>query len=278
MTTSQQGARARIPIGAWALRAGVALWLFGLVGLPLTTLMVRALSTDASVWSQTLGSPVAQSALWVSLWTSAVCALINGVMGTLVAWALVRWEMPGRDVIASLVDLPLAVPTLVTGVLVVALYGPQTFVGGTLESAGFPVAYAAPGVVLALVFVTLPLVVRAVEPVLRELDPAEEEAAAMLGSSSWTTVRRVLLPPLVPAIAAGMVQTFARATAEFGSLSVVSGNIPFKTLTAPVYVLGEIEGGNVAGATVASMVLLVAALLMHGLGVYLGQLAGARHA
>jgi len=152
------------------------------------------------------------------------------------------------------------------------------FSGGALEGMGFPVAYAAPGVVLALVFVTLPLVVRAVEPVLRELDPAEEEAAAMLGSSSWTTVRRVLLPPLVPAIAAGMVQTFARATAEFGSLSVVSGNIPFKTLTAPVYVLGEIEGGNVAGATVASMVLLVAALLMHGLGVYLGQLAGARHA
>jgi sulfate transport system permease protein len=269
---------ARGQTGALLLRAVVAAWLVGLVGVPLGTLVVRALQADGGVWAATLGSPVARAALWLSLWTSALCAVLNGVMGLLVAWALARWQFPGRKVIAALVDLPLAVPTLVTGVVIVALYGPQTALGGALASAGAPVAFAPPGILLALLFVTLPLVVRAVEPVLHELDPAEEEAASMLGADRLTTLRRVLLPPLYPALAAGMVQTFARATAEFGSLSVVSGNIPFQTLTAPVYVLGEIEGGNVPGATVASLVLLAFALTLHGAGVALARRSGVRHA
>lgn len=198
------------------------------------------------------------------------------MVGTAIAWALVRWELPGRAALAALVDLPLAIPTLVAGILLVALLGPQSAVGAHLVAAGFPIAYAWPGVVLALLFVTLPFVVRAVEPVLAELDPGEEEAAATLGANRWTTFFRVLLPPVAPAIAAGMVQTFARSVAEFGSLVAVSGNIPFRTLVAPVYVLGEVEGGNPEGAAAVSVVLLAFALGVQPLSAALARRAGGR--
>jgi sulfate transport system permease protein len=138
------------------------------------------------------------------------------------------------------------------------------------------VAYAWPGIVLALLFVTLPFVVRAVEPVLAELDPGEEEAALTLGAGRLRMFARVLLPPVLPAIAAGMVQTFARSMAEFGSLVAVSGNIPFKTLVAPVYVLGEVEGGNPGGAAAVSVVLLGLALTVQPLSAALARRAGGR--
>jgi sulfate transport system permease protein len=136
------------------------------------------------------------------LWTSAVAAVLNGVFGTMIAWALIRFDIPGRGFVSALVDLPFAIPTLVAGILLVALYGPHTPVGAALNGMGFQVAYAQPGIVLALLFVTLPFVVRAVEPVLLELDAAEEEAAMMLGAGPIRTLVSVVLPPLLPAIAA----------------------------------------------------------------------------
>ena len=263
-------------IGAWALRGVVAIWLVGLVGLPLATLVAKAFTAGAQVWVETLTSRVALEALTLSLWTAALTAGINGVGGLLVAWALVRWEFPGRTLLAALVDLPLAIPTLVCGIVIVALYGPAGVIGGPLADAGLPIAYARPGIVLALVFVTLPFVVRAVEPVIRELDPKEEEAARSLGASPMTTFRRIVLPPLLPAIGSGMIQTFARSVAEFGSLVVVSGNMEHKTLVAPVFVLGEIEGGNQPGAAVASLVLLALALVLHPLADFVARRGGAR--
>jgi sulfate transport system permease protein len=182
------------------------------------------------------------------------------------AWALVRWEFPGRRFLDTLIDLPVAMPTLVIGLLLVAATGPLSLAGAWLGAFGVKVAYAPAGIVAALVFVSLPLVVRAVEPALAELDPAEEEAARTMGASEWTVLRRVLLPPIVPAIAAGAVQAFARAMAEFGSVAAVSGNVPGRTLTVPVWILGEVESGRADRAAAISVLLLGLALALHAVG------------
>jgi sulfate transport system permease protein len=259
------------------LRLAFAGWVGLLCVAPSVVLVIKGLEGGlVGVW-EAVTQPPAVAALWLSTWTSAVAAVINGFAGTAIAWALVRWNLPFRSVLAAMVDLPLAIPTLVAGIVLVALFGPQSFLGSRLVAWGFPVAYAWPGVVLALLVVTLPFVVRAVEPVLEELDPGEEEAAATLGAHRVTTFFRVLLPPVLPAIAAGMVQTFARSMAEFGSLVAVSGNIPFKTLVAPVYVLGEVEGGNTGGAAAVSLVLLALALTIQPLSAALARRAGGRH-
>lgn len=259
--------------GRW-LRAAVAAWVGVLVALPVGALLARGLQGGpARVW-EAVTEPAAIDAILLSLGTAAVATLLNAIAGTAIAWVLVRWDVPGRGLLAALVDLPLAIPTLVAGVLIVALFGPQTALGAWLASIGFPVAFARPGIVLALVFVTLPFVVRAVEPVLEELDPAEEEAAYTMGATPWRTFTRVLLPPVLPAVAAGAVQTFARSVAEFGSLAAVSGNIPGRTLVAPVYVLGEVEAGNVDGAAAVSVVLLAFALAMQPLSAALARRAG----
>lgn len=259
-----------------ALRLAVWAWIGLLVLAPAVILVVKGLEGGPQgVWDA-ISQPAARAALGLSLWTSLVASLVNGVAGTAIAWALVRWDLPLRGVLSTLVDLPLAIPTLVAGIVLLALFGPQSLLGARLVGVGFPVAYAWPGIVLALLFVTLPFVVRAVEPVLAELDPAEEEAAVTLGANRWTTFSRVLLPPVLPAVAAGMVQTFARSMAEFGSLVAVSGNIPFKTLVAPVYVLGEVEGGNPTGAAAVSVVLLALALAIQPLSAALARRAGGR--
>lgn len=262
--------------GAVVVRATVAGWISLLVVAPTAILVVKGLEGGpAGVWAA-ISAPAAVSALWLSAWTSLVAALVNGLAGTAIAWAIVRWELPFRGLLGAAVDLPLAIPTLVAGIVLVALFGPQTALGAALGRIGFPVAFAWPGIVLALLFVTLPFVVRAVEPVLAELDPAEEEAAATLGAGRLTTFVRVLLPPVLPAIAAGMVQTFARSMAEFGSIVAVSGNIPFKTLTAPIYVLGEVEGGDPAGAASVSLVLLAFAVSFQAFAAALARRAGGR--
>lgn len=246
-------------------RAAVSGWLFLLVGLPVAVLAWRGLEGGPAAFWAAISAPMAVDALLLSLGTAAIAALVNGLLGTALAWALVRWEFPGRGLLRASVDLPLAIPTLVAGILLVALFGPSGGLGRWLIAHDLPIAFARPGIVLALLFVTLPFVVRAVEPVLHELDPAEEEAAATLGASPLVTLWRVLLPPVLPAAAAGMVQTFARSVAEFGSLAAVSGNIPHRTLTIPVYVLGEVEAGNTADAAAVSVLLLAIALVLQPL-------------
>ncbi len=256
------------------LRWAFSAWIGALVALPVAVLVLRGLEGGLEGLLAVIRAPAARDALWLSLWTAALAALVNGLAGTAIAWALVRWDMPGRRALAALVDLPLAIPTLVAGILLVALFGPQTALGSWFIAQGWPVAFARPGIVLALLFVTLPFVVRAVEPVLEELDPAEEEAAMTLGASRWATFLRVLLPPVLPAVAAGMVQTFARSVAEFGSLAAVSGNIPGRTLVMPVWILGEVEAGNTQGAAAASVILLALALALQPLSASLARRAG----
>jgi sulfate/thiosulfate transport system permease protein len=191
--------------------------------------------------------------------------VVNALFGTLIAWVLVRDEFPGKRLVNALIDLPFALPTIVAGITLLALYGPK----GPL---GVNVAYTKTAIVMALLFVTLPFVVRSVQPVMIELDREMEEAAASLGAGSFTTFRRIILPNLMPAIVAGSALGFARAVGEFGSIVLISGNIPFKTQVASVFIFGQIESDNTTGAAAVSVVLLLLSVIIlvgiRGLGAW----------
>jgi sulfate/thiosulfate transport system permease protein len=228
-------------LGRWSLRVVAFVYLGLMVLLPLSVIIAKGFANGLSTLSSALSQFGAWEAIRLTLITAALCAVINAVMGTLLAYVLVRIPFPGRNVLATIVDLPFAVPTLVAGLMLVALYGPNTPIGGWLADHGIHIVFAQLGTLLALLFVTLPLVVRTVQPVLLELDPAEEEAARVLGAGRWTTFRRVMFPALRPAIAAGALLAFARALGEFGAVVLVSGNIPGRTLTAPVYIFSLVS-------------------------------------
>jgi sulfate transport system permease protein len=207
-----------------------------MIALPLAVVIAKGFEGGTQALTAALATPGAVAALRLTLFTSAGAALINAVFGTLIAYALVRYRFPGRMLLSGIIDLPFAIPTLVTGVMIVALYGPASPIGGWLADHGLQVAYTPLGILTALLVITLPFVVRTVQPVLAELDDAEEEAAFVLGARPWTTFRRVVLPALRPAIAAGTLLSFARALGEFGSVVVVSANLTGRTLTAPVFI------------------------------------------
>ena len=231
---TQPGSAARL--GRLGLR-GVALLYLGLmVAIPMSAVVVKGFGHGFGDLRAAFATPGAMAAIRLTILLSLGTAIINGALGTLLAYVLVRFRFPGQGLLAGIVDLPFAIPTLVTGVMLVALYGPSSPVGRALGRHGIDIVFAAPGILLALLFVTLPLVVRTVEPVLLELDPAEEDAARVLGAGGWTTFHRVVLPAIRPAIAAGALLTFARALGEFGAVVIVSGNITGRTLTAPVFI------------------------------------------
>jgi len=228
-------------VGRWSLRGVALLYLGLLVVLPLSAVVAKGFAHGFSDLASALSQFGAWEAIRLTLIAAAITAMINAVFGTLLAYVLVRIPFRCRGALATIVDLPFAVPTLVAGVMLVALYGPTTSIGGWLADHGIHVIFAQLGILLALLFITLPLVVRTVQPVLLELDPAEEEAARVLGAGRWTTFRRVMLPALRPAIVAGALLAFARALGEFGAVVIVSGNIPGRTLTAPVYIFSLVN-------------------------------------
>jgi len=242
--------------GRWGLRGAAVGYLLVMIALPLSAIVKTAFQDGITAFWKDLTTPIALSALKLTIGVAVITTLINVVMGTLTAFALVRYEFAGRRLLNGLVDMPFAIPTLVTGVMLVVLYGPQRTLGAWLESNGIQVIFATPGIVLALLLVTYPFVVRAVQPVLLEMHRDQEEAAYTIGASKWVTFYRIVLPQLVPAIITGSLLTFARAIGEFGSIVVVAGNIPGKTLTAPVHVFGQIESQNVRGASAISVLLL----------------------
>jgi sulfate transport system permease protein len=244
-----------------ALIRGATLSYLGvMVVLPLAALAVEAIEPGVQPFAKAVTDPFAWHALTLTFATALVMVLINAVTGTATAWVLVRYEFPGKGLINALVDLPFAVPTVVTGLMLVALYGPSSVLGAFLGRHGWDVIYQKPGIVLALLFVTYPFVVRSVQPVLLEMDRAEEEAAATLGADAFMIFRRVTLPTLWPAILTGMALSFSRALGEFGSVVMVAGNRPLETRTGPMYIFGEIESGNRHGAMVVSVVLLCCSL------------------
>ena len=223
--------------------------------LPLAAVVAKSTEGGMAHFWDTVSSKQSVSALKLTLAAALIVAAINAVFGTLVAWVLVRDEFPGKRVINALIDLPFALPTVVAGITLLALYGPKGPVG-------IDVACTKVAIGLALLFVTLPFVVRSVQPVLIESDREMEEAAASLGAGSFTTFRRIILPNLMPAIVAGSALGFARAVGEFGSIVLISGNIPFKTQVASVYIFGQIESDNTTGAAAVSVVLLALSLLV----------------
>ena len=232
-------------------------YLLAMLVVPLAAVCHDGLREGLDVFWQNLTTPVAWHALKLTLWTATAMALVNAVMGTLTAYVLTRYSFPGRSILNSIVDLPFAIPSLVTGVILVLLYGPNGTIGGWLkESFGLQIVFAPPGILLALLFISFPFVVRTVEPVLQELEADQEEAARTLGASTWHTFWRILFPALRPAIVTGMLLSFSRAVGEFGSVVMIAGNIPMRSQTAAVYVLGEIESENQRGASVMSVVLL----------------------
>jgi sulfate transport system permease protein len=247
----------------------VVLWIGLVVLLPLAAVTTRSFDDGLSGFWTAVSSRQAVSALRFTLVVSLVVAAINAVMGTVIAWVLVRDRFRGKGFVNTIIDLPFALPTIVAGLTLLALYGPKSPIG-------VDVAFTQVAVALALLFVTLPFVVRSVQPVIIELDREMEEAAASLGASGATTFRRIILPNLMPAILSGSALAFARAVGEFGSLILISGNIPFQTQVASVFVFKQLESDNLRGAAAVSVVLLALSVLVL-LGIRLLERWGTRH-
>jgi sulfate/thiosulfate transport system permease protein len=231
-------------------RGAVMLWLSVIVLLPLAAVVEQSLQDGLGEFWEAITEPEAIAAIRLTLVSSLIIVAVNAVMGTTIAWVLVRDEFPGKKIVNSLIDLPFALPTIVAGLTLLALYGQNSPIGVS-------VAYTKVAVVLALLFVTLPFVVRAVQPVLLEVDRDMEEAAAALGASRSRIFRSVLLPNLTPAIVAGCALAFARAIGEYGSLVLITGNVPFDTQVASVYIFGRIESDAPTSAAAVSVLLLV---------------------
>ncbi len=195
-------------------------------------------------------APEAVAALKLSLGTAVIVSLVNAVLGTITAWVLVRDDFPGKSLVNAVIDLPFALPTIVAGLVLLALYGPQSPIG-------INVAFTRTAIVLALLFVTLPFVVRTVQPVLLELDPEAEQAARSLGASEARVFRSIVLPNILPGILSGVALAFARAVGEIGALVLISGNLPFKTEAASVFVFNHIQSGDQTGAAAVAVVMLV---------------------
>jgi sulfate transport system permease protein len=233
----------------------VTLYLSIIVLLPMAAVVSTSLEGGASAFWDTVTGDQAMAALKLTVIASLIVVAINAVFGTIVAWILVRDEFPGKTVVNAFIDLPFALPTIVAGLTILTLYG-------TDSPVGVDIAFTRVGVVVALLFVTLPFVVRAVQPLLLEMDREMEEAAASLGAGGMTIFRRIIFPNLLPGIAAGVALAFARALGEFGSLVLLSGNIPFETQVSSVFIFSQVESGNNTGAAAESVVLLVASLVL----------------
>ena len=250
-TTAPRAGRAR---GGGGVGLGIASgYLSVIVLLPLAAVLLRSTEGGLDGFWRAISNPQAVAALRLTLLVSLAVVAVNAVAGTAIAWVLVRDRFRGKAIVNSLIDLPFALPTIVAGLTLLALYGPRGPIGVN-------VAYTQAGLVLALLFVTLPFVVRTVQPVLLELDGEMEEAARSLGAGPAGVFRRIVFPNLLPAILSGAALAFARAIGEFGAVVLISGNQPFRTEVASVYIFGQIESDNVTGAAAVSVVLLVLSL------------------
>ncbi len=269
-TASAPRAGFRLPgVGAAGLGRGtVALYLSVIVLLPLAAVVSKAFADGWSGFWHQVTSPLAVSALELTVICSLIVVVVNAIFGTIIAWVLVRDEFPGKSVVNAVIDLPFALPTIVASLTLITLYGNKSPVG--IDIAGTRAA-----VVVALLFVTLPFVVRAVQPLLLEMDREMEAAAASLGASGFTIFRRIIFPNLLPGLAAGVALAFARALGEFGSVLLFAGGLP-QTMVASIFIRQQIESGNDVGASAVSVVLLIASLLLLG-AVTLVQRWGSRH-
>jgi sulfate transport system permease protein len=245
------------------LALGLALLYLSLVVLvPLAALALHATTMTWARFVEAATSPRALASYRLTLTAAVIAASINAVFGLIVAWVLVRYRFPGRRLADGLVDLPFAMPTAVAGIALTTVYAPTGWIGRWLEPLGVQVAFAPLGVVVALTFIGLPFVVRTVQPVLLDLDPEVEEAAASLGANRWETFRRVTFPSLVPALVTGFALAFARALGEYGSVIFISGNLPLRTEVTSLVIMTRLEEFDYAGATAIALVMLVGSFLL----------------
>ena len=253
-------------------------WLGLIVLLPLSALLIKSAGLGVGGWMKVLGDARVLAALKLSFGTALGAALFDAFVGALIAWVLVRYRFPGRAFFDALVDLPFALPTAVAGIALTALYAGNGWIGHWLAPHGIKIAYTPTGIAIALAFVGLPFCVRTLQPVLQSLSAEFEEAAASLGASRMTTVRRVLLPPLLPAMLTGFALAFARGVGEYGSVIFIAGNIPKVSEIAPLLIVIKLEQYDYAGAAaVATMMLALSFVMLLLLNLLQKKMAHGQH-
>lgn len=230
--------------------------------LPMLALFSKASTVGIAEFWQIAISPIALSAYEVTFVTALFAAAINGVFGGLIAWVLVRYDFPGKRIVDGIIDLPFALPTSVAGLTLATVYSPKGWIGSLFAPLGIKIAFTRLGVLIAMLFISLPFVVRTLQPVLQEMEQEVEEAAWSLGASERTTFWKVIFPPLIPVILTGVTLGFSRAVGEYGSIVIVAANMPFKDLIASVLIAQKLENYDLAGATVIGTVLLIISLTM----------------
>ncbi|MDO8409557.1 MAG: sulfate ABC transporter permease subunit CysT [Phenylobacterium sp.] len=262
VTSAPRRRNARLLPGFQLSLGFTVIYLSLIVLIPLTALILRPWELGvAGVWD-VVTSPRVLAALKLSFGASAIAAAINAVMGLIVAWVLVRMQFPGRRLLDALIDLPFALPTAVAGIALTALYAPNGPIGLWLAEFGIRAAYSPLGVVIALTFVGFPFVVRAVQPVLEDLDSGLEEAAFTLGANSWQRTWMVVLPAIRPALITGVSLAFARAVGEYGSVIFIAGNLPLRTEIAPLLIVVRLEEYDYAGAAAVGLAMLSLSFLI----------------
>lgn len=241
----------------FGLTLGFTLFYLGLIVLlPLSATLWKASSLGPADFWDVATTARALASYRVTFGLSLLAALVNGVFGLIVAWMLVRYEFPGKRIIDALVDLPFALPTAVAGIALATLYAPQGWIGKWFDAAGIRIAFTPAGIFVALTFIGLPFVVRTVQPVLEQAERELEEAAASLGATWWQTVRKVVLPVLLPSILTGVAMAFARAIGEYGSVIFIAGNMPMVSEITPLLIVIKLEQYDYAGATALAVVML----------------------
>jgi sulfate transport system permease protein len=241
---------------SFGFRSTIMLYFLLLIVLPVIGVYTQSFSLGWQPFWESVSDPLAWKSVLLTIRLSVIATLINVLIGTMIGWSLVRYHFFGRRILNSLVDLPFALPTAVGGLMILLLLGPNSIVGDAAEKLGFEIVFHEPAIVIAMIFVTFPFVIRAVQPLLEEMDKSEEEAAYTLGASKAKTFIQVIFPTILPGILSGGMLAFSRALAEFGAVVLVAGNIPGKTLIASVYIFGEVESDNPQGAAAVSILLL----------------------
>lgn len=241
-------------------------WVSLLVLLPIAALLGKTASGGWGHFWETITDPEVVASYRVSFGISFLAALINGVFGFFAAWIFARYEFPGRRLLEAATDLPFALPTAVAGIALTALYSPNEWIGKHLEPLGIKIAFAPAGVLVAMIFIGFPFVVRALQPVIADLPADVEEAAACLGATRWETIRRVILPPLLPALLTGVIMSYGRTVGEYGSIVFISGNIPYKTEITPLMIFQKLEQYDYPGAAAIGVTMLAASLVIVVIG------------
>jgi sulfate/thiosulfate transport system permease protein len=262
-STAPRWPQRRRVLPGFGLTLGITIGYLGLIVLiPLLVLFIQSAAVGPTKFLAELSNPRTLAAFRVSFGMAFLAAAVNAVFGLLVAWVIVRYRFPGRRLIDALIDMPFALPTAVAGIALTSLYASTGWIGQPLAALGVSVAFTPLGIFVALLFVGLPFVVRTVEPVLRDLDPELEEAAALLGAGRSRILARVVLPPLFPALLTGSTLAFARAIGEYGSVIFIAGNMPGLTEILPLLIIIKLEQFDYAGATVIAALMLIASFLL----------------